>query len=340
MGKRKALIIGINYIGTPNALAGCIYDAENILKLLRGLYGDTFEVHFLKETDKNRANHPTRANILREIDWLVSGNTAGDSLFIHYSGHGGSIPDDDHNEEADRKDETIFPLDGHIRDDDLRARLIDKVQPGVKLMCLFDCCHSGTILDLKYGYKQPQTGKLQDFTNNVPETKTDVVLFSGCKDNQYSWEVYDERQIQGAMTNSLVKAFAILSKSSTKRGPSKKTPNPARAKVGATIRNLQRQIATQSKIIRKNKSNPRLVAICKRKIMKIKESLQSYQKKQKAIPPFLISKGRAITVPASKPTYATLMRTLLSLLQKGGNRQDPQISSGKVLDLNSEFSFF
>jgi hypothetical protein len=184
MVRRKALLIGINYAGTGSALAGCIHDATNVHNLLRRLYGNAVEVHFLKETDKNRANHPTKANIMREFNWLTSGNQPGDKLFVHYSGHGGSIRDDDRGEEKDNLDETLVPLDvhrvGHVRDDDLRVALIDKVGKGVKLLCLFDCCHSGTILDLKYGYVQPQTGKVKSFTNNSPETAEDIVLVSGC----------------------------------------------------------------------------------------------------------------------------------------------------------------
>lgn len=322
---RKALIIGINYNGTSSALSGCIYDAENILNLVRRMYGNTVDIRFLKETDKDLSNRPTRDNILKRFGWLVSNNKPGDSLFVHYSGHGGSIPDDDPKEERDRRDETIYPLDGHIRDDDIRKELVDKVIPGVKLTCFFDCCHSGTVLDLKYGYIQPQTGILKSFVNNVPETSADVVLFSGCKDDQYSWEVYDERRIQGAMTNSLVKAMNDLS--------GIRKPNPERVKIVRTLNTLKKRRSDNQKAMIRNAKNIRLVRINKRIIARMNRDIQKYTARYNRTKPFVKSEPKQIT-------YSNLMATLLGHLKNNGNKQDPQISSGKLLDLNSVFSIF
>ena len=38
-------------------------------------------------------------------------------------------------------------------DDDLYDILVKGLQPGVHVVALFDCCHSGTILDLPYIFK-------------------------------------------------------------------------------------------------------------------------------------------------------------------------------------------
>ena len=40
-----------------------------------------------------------------------------------------------------------------IRDDDLYNILIEPLKDDVHLVCLMDCCHSGTVLDLPYVYK-------------------------------------------------------------------------------------------------------------------------------------------------------------------------------------------
>jgi hypothetical protein len=53
---------------------------------------------------------PTRANILRGVDWLVKGVQAGDVLFFHFAGHGTQQPDTDGNE-ADGLDEALVPCD-------------------------------------------------------------------------------------------------------------------------------------------------------------------------------------------------------------------------------------
>jgi metacaspase-1 len=54
------------------------------------------------------------------MHWLVEGAQPHDSLFFHYSGHGGQTPDLD-GDEDDGFDEVIFPVDyqttGHIVDD-------------------------------------------------------------------------------------------------------------------------------------------------------------------------------------------------------------------------------
>jgi metacaspase-1 len=72
-------------------------------------------------------------------------------------GHGATIRDDDHGEEADGCDESLCPVDyaeaGFIRDDDLYDALIRPLAQDVTLTCIMDCCHSGTVLDLPYLYK-------------------------------------------------------------------------------------------------------------------------------------------------------------------------------------------
>lgn len=46
-----------------------------------------------------------------------------------------------------------FQSSGMIRDDDLYELLIKNLPDGVHMVCLMDCCHSGTILDLPYLFK-------------------------------------------------------------------------------------------------------------------------------------------------------------------------------------------
>jgi uncharacterized caspase-like protein len=53
---------------------------------------------------------PTRANMTAAMQWLVRDARPNDSLFFHYSGHGGTARDVDGDEE-DGTDETVYPLD-------------------------------------------------------------------------------------------------------------------------------------------------------------------------------------------------------------------------------------
>ncbi|KAK4050585.1 Ca(2+)-dependent cysteine protease [Microbotryomycetes sp. JL221] len=98
---------------------------------------------------------PTRANITRAMQWLVADARPNDSLFFHYSGHGGQAKDLD-GDEADGYDETILPVDyntaGQMIDDEIHHYLVRPLQQGVRLTTIFDSCHSGSALDLPYIY--------------------------------------------------------------------------------------------------------------------------------------------------------------------------------------------
>ena len=66
------------------------------------------------------------------------------SLFFHYSGHGGSVRDQN-GDEADEMDETILPIDheraGHILDDEIHEIMVRPLHRGVRLTAVFDSCH-------------------------------------------------------------------------------------------------------------------------------------------------------------------------------------------------------
>ena len=168
-GKRKALFIGINYKGQSGELRGCINDVYNIRDFLKSKYRIDEEIILTDDTSDPK-NLPTRANILAGFKWLRSGANAGDSLILHYSGHGGSVKDLDGDEE-DGFDETLIPLDndsaGHIVDDEVHDVLVRGLPRGVRLTAIMDCCHSESILDLPYTYNV--RGDLQIVENSKNE---------------------------------------------------------------------------------------------------------------------------------------------------------------------------
>lgn len=53
---------------------------------------------------------PSKANMIRAMQWLVRDAQPNDSLFFHYSGHGGQSVDWS-SDQDDIFDETIFPVD-------------------------------------------------------------------------------------------------------------------------------------------------------------------------------------------------------------------------------------
>jgi hypothetical protein len=211
---KKALLIGINYTGTNIELTGCINDITNISKVL-----EKFKYSCTCLTDLTTLK-PTKNNIIEQLRILVSGAKAGDTILFYYSGHGSQIKDTD-GDEADKLDEVLVPLDyrtqGIISDDEL-FNLI-KIKGGVRFYGFTDCCHSGTMCDLKYnlvpncklkkgvvkkGMKYNPNDWTDDFTKNVLKKDYSlgtIVFISGCKDNQVSMELNK----QGAFTFCFLK---------------------------------------------------------------------------------------------------------------------------------------
>lgn len=154
-GVRRAILIGINYIGQQGQLSGCHNDVLNMKEYLMDVHGFE-EQNIIVLMDDGFHLNPTRANILNQYAKLVAASEPGDVCFCHYSGHGGKLRDDDGDEE-DGYDETLVPVDyeysGQIRDDDVFNTLVGPMQSGVTLTCIMDCCHSGTVLDLPYVFK-------------------------------------------------------------------------------------------------------------------------------------------------------------------------------------------
>ena len=126
-GRRKALLIGINYFHQRGELRGCINDVKNMSTYLNSYFGYKREdMVNLTDDQKNPLSQPTKANILRAMHWLVKDAQPNDSLFFHYSGHGGQTKDLD-GDEDDGYDEVIYPVDfrsaGHIVDDEMHRIL-------------------------------------------------------------------------------------------------------------------------------------------------------------------------------------------------------------------------
>jgi len=169
-GRFRALLIGINYEGSNCALQGCHNDVETMRRYLtRHGYSDE-DMRILMDDGEHET--PDKATMVESLKWLVDGASAGDSLFLHYSGHGTSLPDDD-GDEADGKDEALCPVDyntgGFLRDDEAFQHLVAPLADGVLLTCVLDCCHSGSILDLPYAFKADDASLQQVNDGDVAE---------------------------------------------------------------------------------------------------------------------------------------------------------------------------
>jgi len=195
----RALLIGINYIGTPNQLQGCIYDVIEMKSLLIDAYGFS-PSNIITLRDDDPANSPTRARILQEIQALLA---SPGQIFLHYSGHGTQVKDTTA-DESDSLDECIVPCDYansvFITDDQINV--LAKGLKG-KGLAIFDCCRSGTIMDLP-------------FTGITATSVEGFYCFSGCRDNQDAVEDVTGFQgsntglPQGAMTMAFISTIRSL----------------------------------------------------------------------------------------------------------------------------------
>ncbi|KAJ3024651.1 UNVERIFIED_CONTAM: hypothetical protein HDU68_007910 [Siphonaria sp. JEL0065] len=173
-GHKKALLIGINYTGTDHALNGCIADVKHMQQFLishRGYKNEKTSMVFMSDEAVDAHHKPTFKNLIAGFQWLVSGNRPGDSLFLHYSGHGAQMKSDTH---PSGMIDCLVPLDyqtaGCIDSNVLHKCLVRALPSGVKLTVVFDCCHSGTMLQLPYTYL-PTDGEEGGMQQKVLEAK-------------------------------------------------------------------------------------------------------------------------------------------------------------------------
>lgn len=202
--QKQALLVGINYRGTGSALHGCINDVQNVKKML--LTKGYTEDCIVMLTDDTEIK-PTKQNIITQLQKLCASDA--EKLFFHYSGHGTQVPDRNH-DEKDGKDEAICPLDynraGFIVDDQIR-NILSRVPAGKKVLCVFDCCHSGTVCDLGYNIVKRKNQNIFARDNKYPDTAADIIMLSGCLDAQVSADAFLNGQGQGALTYAFL--FAI-----------------------------------------------------------------------------------------------------------------------------------
>lgn len=79
-GRKRALLIGINYTGSANALNGCINDVKNVKEFLTNLYQFRAEDMVILTDDQSEEKfQPTKQNILSAMQWLVNGARENDS---------------------------------------------------------------------------------------------------------------------------------------------------------------------------------------------------------------------------------------------------------------------
>lgn len=205
MQSKYFLGIGINYIGSTSELSGCINDVISTENFFKNKFPD-LQSNFLTDFTVKK---PTKQVILTELQTLLIQSQPLDTIILHYSGHGVSIPDND-NDEIDKKDECIVPIDlSIITDDELNNLLFTYLKPGVFLFCLFDSCFSGTVLDLKYTWISSSSPIQKN--NDKPQPRGKIIMISGSRDDQTSADVKFNNTSYGALTKAFLDSYSTSS---------------------------------------------------------------------------------------------------------------------------------
>ncbi len=218
MVKKKkiyCLLIGVQYNGDLY-LPGTFTDVINLKKKIDNLYNSNkyiLEYYILVDTEQkicgNKKNinylSCTGNNIRNTLSLIINKNP--DYFYFQFSGHGTNVYDNN-NDEEDGMDECVCPCDfienKVIRDDELQT-IFSGFNENTNIRVFMDCCHSGTMLDLKYKYENNQL-----ITNNSNSTiKAKIISISGCRDKQVSLDIFLENKSRGAFTYCLLSKFNI-----------------------------------------------------------------------------------------------------------------------------------
>lgn len=212
---------GLNYAGTSAALRGCHNDVYNVWRLLQTKLDFDGAIIATDESWQPWYLVPTRANMQWLLQVVADWALPGDTIFLHYSGHGSYVVDRS-GDEADGYDEVLVPLDystaGVITDDWLLRNFVARLPTGVALRVIIDACHSGSALDLRYQLSRPD-GALRDVYAGVsggssaPAVRAEVVMLSGARDDQTAADAV-EQQVQ---VRHVAKAAPALLRASSAR---------------------------------------------------------------------------------------------------------------------------
>lgn len=152
---KYALLVGIDYSGTENALKSPSLDVSKIQDTLVG-YDITIITDFTEQK-------PTKQTILKEFRKLLQHE--GTTLFFYYSGHGIESP------------ESIFCADGELITHTEFREMLDTMHPTSTLIAVLDTCYSGSLFDLAHGWNTQGT-----------DTPGRVFLLSSSQEDEVSFE--------------------------------------------------------------------------------------------------------------------------------------------------------
>ena len=155
---KYALLVGIDYVGTVNALKSPALDVSKIQETLVG-YECTIITDFTEQK-------PTKKNILDAFRVLLQPR-GNNRFFFYYSGHGLDTP------------EAILCSDGELLTHSEFREVLDTMDPAATLIAVLDTCFSGGMFDLAHGWAK----------TDETDTPGHVFLLSSSQEDEFSYEL-------------------------------------------------------------------------------------------------------------------------------------------------------
>ena len=231
----RALLMGVNQYTAVPPLRGSVNDVEFLREVLTSRFG--FQA---KDVETLIDQQATRAGILSALDRLAARSEEGDLVYIHFSGHGSQIKDQNGDEE-DGMDETIVPQDGRtpgvadITDDEIGEKL--KKIRAKSVIVVLDSCHSGTAtraLGAKSSADQllggltpryvPPDERLELYAEGpaqarsvVPLVSSHHILFTGAAFNEEALDGPIDHKSRGLFSYSLATSLSHAAPTATPR---------------------------------------------------------------------------------------------------------------------------
>lgn len=224
---QTALCIGVNdYPGTDSDLSGCVNDAQDWAQVLsdRGL-----SVTTLLDAQADLGA------IQQGMADVVTATENGELGVITFSGHGTWLPDED-GDEPDLRDEALCPHDfmtqGALLDDTLYEIFAER-QRGARIVFISDSCHSGSVArmspalgsrhdtvkflppGLRLDDEQARHARLAERAPARGRSRGSVVLMSGCRDLEFSYDAHFDERPNGAFTRVALDALTRLDSGAT-----------------------------------------------------------------------------------------------------------------------------
>jgi hypothetical protein len=202
MAKGISLHFGINDYSFrgQNNLNACVNDAISTKGIADSL---KYESYIFKDSDA------TYKNLVYSLI-IASGKLYdGDILFLYFSGHGSQV-NDTGNDEPDGLDNYILLYDDDFYDDELMI-LLKFFRPGVRVFCIFDACHSSTMVDTDVTSRNKNdidrfTSKLTNGFRKYIETLNKVDLKCSVKSISGAWDL---RTASDGDSNSLFTEYLL-----------------------------------------------------------------------------------------------------------------------------------